>query len=255
MTALRFAVLGSGSRGNATVISYGSTTLLIDCGFGLRESESRLARLGIDIAELSGIVVTHEHGDHIRGVGPISRRHGIPVWMTPGTHRQNLQARYAELHQFDPHGGFSIRDLDVTPVTVPHDAREPCQFVIGNGDARIGVLSDAGHVTPHICQQLTGVDALLIEANHDTDMLASGPYPPSLKVRVGGDLGHLSNVQTANLLSQIDTTALRHIVLTHLSEQNNTPAHARRSVSAVLGCADDWIGVAEQDAGLAWRSV
>lgn len=258
MPALRFAVLGSGSRGNATLIRCGTTRLLIDCGFTVDDTCARLARLGESPAALSAILVTHEHGDHLRGVGPLSRRFGIPVWMTPGTHAASLSrsgAPVAHPQFFDPHTPFAIGDLEITPLPVPHDAREPSQFVVGDGKHRIGVLSDAGHVTPHMVASLHGVDALLLEANHDAAMLADGPYPPPLKARVGGGLGHLSNVQSAELAGALDGSRLRHVALTHLSEQNNTPELARNTVAAALGCAAHWLAVADQGAGLDWRSL
>lgn len=258
MAGLRFAILGSGSRGNATLIDDGRTRILIDCGFNLGETQTRLARLGIEPDTLSAIVVTHEHGDHVRGAGMLARRHGIPVWMTPGTFAAlptRVAATMPEPERFDPHTPFAIDGLSLQPLPVPHDAREPCQFVVSNGAVRLGVLSDAGHVTPHMVACLNGLDALLLEANHDPAMLAEGPYPPALKLRVGGGLGHLSNVQSAQLLGAIDGSRLRHVVLTHLSEQNNTPERARGVTAEALGCTPDWLGVAHQDDGLAWRAL
>lgn len=258
MPGLRFALLGSGSRGNATLVACGRTYLLVDCGFGIRESEARLARLDVGPADLAAILVTHEHGDHLRGAGPLARRHGIPLWMTPGTHAavpERLAATMPEVTLFDPHTPFAIGDLAIDPVPVPHDAREPCQFVFGDGVHRLGVLSDAGHVTPHMRASLDGVDALALECNHDERMLAEGPYPPSLKARVGGALGHLSNAQAAGLLAGIDASRLQHLVLTHLSEHNNTPEHAREAVVGALRCPADWPGVAHQDHGHAWRAI
>ncbi|MCK5768924.1 MBL fold metallo-hydrolase [Algiphilus sp.] len=258
MAGLRFAILGSGSRGNATLIDDGRTRILIDCGFNLGETERRLERLGVAPGSLSAIVVTHEHGDHVRGAGMLARRHGIPVWMTPGT-RAALPARIAatmpEPERYDPHTPFAIDGLSLHPLPVPHDAREPSQFVVTDGAHRLGVLSDAGHITQHMVACLSGLDALLLEANHDPDMLAEGPYPAALKLRVGGSLGHLSNHQSAQLLGAVDTSRLRHVVLTHLSEQNNTPERARGVAAEALGCTPDWLGVAYQDDGLAWRAV
>lgn len=258
MPGLRFALLGSGSRGNATLIECGSTRILVDCGFSIRETEARLARLGVEATALDAILVTHEHSDHLRGVGPLARRHGIALWMTPGTHAavpQRLAATMPEATLFDPHTPFAVGDLEVRPVPVPHDAREPCQFVFSDGARRIGVLSDAGHVTPHMRECLDGVDALALECNHDETMLAEGPYPPVLKARVGGNLGHLSNAQSAALLAGIDCSRLQHLVLTHLSEHNNTPDHARAAVAEALCCTPDWPGVAHQANGHDWRGI
>lgn len=255
MARLRFALLGSGSRGNGTVVCSGRTRILIDCGFSIADTTRRLARLGLEPEGLTAVVVTHEHSDHLRGVAPLARRFGLPVYMTPGTRMRCADDSLPALHCFDPHDPFAIGDLQLQPVPVPHDAREPTQFVVGDGDRRLGVLSDAGHVTPHMVAAMSGLDALLLEANHDPQMLAQGPYPPVLKARVGGALGHLSNAQTAELLGAADTGALQHLVLTHLSEKNNTPQHARRAAADALDCTPDWIAVAEQDSGLQWREI
>lgn len=253
--ALRFALLGSGSRGNATLVCRGRTRILIDCGFSVTESARRLGRLGVEPDGLTAIVVTHEHSDHLRGVAPLARRYALPVWMTPGTRAQCPDEPFPALHLFDPHSVFSIGDLELRPLPVPHDAREPCQFVLHDGAQSLGVVSDAGHVTRHMVEALAGLDALLLEANHDVAMLAQGPYPAMLKQRVGGAHGHLSNAQTAELLGATDTSRLRHLALTHLSEKNNTPELARAAAAQALNCTQDWIQVAEQDAGLGWREL
>src|SRR5699024_8432596 len=153
------------------------------------------------------------------------------------------------------HKPFAVGDLEVIPYPVPHDAREPCQFVFGNGDRRVGVLSDAGTITPLIRQQLGGCDALLLECNHDREMLAGGPYRESLKRRGGGNLGHLSNTQAAALLAGVDTGSLQHVVVAHLSEKNNTPERACGALAGALGCNAGWIAVATQVQGLDWREV
>jgi phosphoribosyl 1,2-cyclic phosphodiesterase len=254
-SGLRFALLGSGSRGNATLVCHGSTRVLVDCGFSATEAQRRLARLGVDAAELDAIIVTHEHSDHIGGVARLARRYDIPVWMTPGTHEACREMTDVDVVLFDPHTAFAIGDFEVTPYPVPHDAREPCQLVFGDGDLRLGVLSDAGHVTPYMRTVLAGCHGLLLEANHDVEMMIAGPYPPSLKARVMGDRGHLSNLQSADLLRSIDTGALRHLVLTHLSETNNRPELALQAASEALNCTPDWLCVADQNAGLGWRTL
>lgn len=252
---MRFAFLGSGSRGNAAVVTAGNTRVLVDCGFNLGEAEQRLARLGLAADALSAIIVTHEHGDHLGGVGRLARRHHLPVWLTSGTHAAWRDAKVPRVHRFSPHETFAIGDLEIAPYPVPHDAREPCQFVLSDGRHRIGVLSDAGSLTPHMRTMLDACDALLLECNHDEQMLARGPYPEALKRRVGGAMGHLSNVQAAMLLTQLNCSRLQHLVLTHLSETNNTPEHARGACAAALNCTPDWLAVADQDAGLAWRAL
>lgn len=251
---MRFASLGSGSRGNGTLVEQGSTLLLVDCGFSLRETERRLLRLGHDPAQVSAILVTHEHGDHLSGVGLFARRYKVPVWFSAGT-RAACREEFEDAQVFNSHASFAIGDIEVTPFPVPHDAREPTQFVFGNGAHRLGLLTDTGALTPHIEQQLTGCDALLLECNHDRVMLANGIYPPVLKARVGGDFGHLSNVQAATLLQRIDCSHLQHIVAAHLSDKNNTPQLATEALAAALDCSHEWIGIARQDEGLDWREL
>jgi phosphoribosyl 1,2-cyclic phosphodiesterase len=252
---MRFASLGSGSRGNATLIESGSTLVMVDCGFSCRETERRLARLGCSAEQLAAILVTHEHGDHVRGVCALARQYDLPVWLSAGTQLMLQDDTLPEIHCFDGQAGFRLGDLGIQPFTVPHDAREPCQFVFANGNHRFGLLTDTGRITAHIRESLDGCDALMLECNHDAAMLAGGPYSASLKARVGGPLGHLSNAQAAGLLRGIDTSRLQHVVAAHLSEKNNHPALARAALSAALGCAADWIAVAGQEDGLSWRAL
>ncbi len=251
---MRFASLGSGSRGNATVVAHGRTLLLVDCGFSAREAARRLGRLGLEPAQLSAILVTHEHDDHVGGVVRLARKHGITVYATAGTRRGHDFGETAVV-EFSSHQPFVVGDLEITPFPVPHDAREPCQFVFSDGGRRLGMLTDVGRSTPHLEAQLAGCNALLIEANHDPQMLAQGPYPPSLKARVGGGQGHLSNQQAAAVLRGIDCSQLSHLVAAHLSEKNNTPELARTALAAALGCANEWIAVADQAHGCDWREI
>jgi phosphoribosyl 1,2-cyclic phosphodiesterase len=249
---MRFASLGSGSRGNATLIEAGTTRILLDCGFSVAETQRRLARLGIEVSELSAILVTHEHGDHVGGVGPLARRFKLPVYLTHGTaHRANT-GDLPQRHCIDSHGVFSIGDLECQPFPVPHDAQEPVQFVFSDGCHRLGVLTDTGSITAHITDVLAGCDAMLLECNHDEEMLADGPYPPSLKSRVGGRFGHLSNGQAAGLLHALDTSVLQHVVGAHLSDKNNTPWLARQALAEALGANLDEVRLADQEDGLEW---
>lgn len=252
---MRFASLGSGSRGNAALIVEGDTRLLLDCGFSVAEVRRRLARLDVAPNDLTGIVVTHEHGDHLSGVKRLARRYGLPVWMTPGTHAAWDDAEVPGLNLFSAHESFVIGSLELTPFPVPHDAREPCQFVFSNGDRRLGVLSDTGVITPFIRHQLDACDALMIECNYDPEMLAGGPYPEMLKQRVASRLGHLSNEQAADLLRTLDTSRLQHAIVGHVSEKNNTAALARGHAAVALGCSEEWITVAAQDGGFGWRDI
>jgi phosphoribosyl 1,2-cyclic phosphodiesterase len=155
----------------------------------------------------------------------------------------------------DSHSPFAIGELEVHPYPVPHDAREPCQFVFSDGDRRLGLLTDTGISTPHIERMLSGIDALMLECNHDLDLLMNGPYPPSLKHRIASRYGHLDNATSARLLAGIDCSRLQHVIAAHLSAQNNTPELARGAVSAALNCAAEWIGIATQRDGLDWRQI
>lgn len=249
------ASLGSGSRGNATLIEAGRTALLIDCGFGIREMDRRLGRLHRSPVDLSGVLITHEHGDHARGVARLAARYRLDVWATQGTVAAARLEGLEGIRVFERDKPFAIGDFEIHPFAVPHDAREPCQFVLGDGVRRLGVLSDTGSITPGIAANLSGCDALLIECNHEERMLSAGPYPPSLKMRILGEHGHLSNAQAAALLGRIAHDRLQHVVAVHLSDRNNHPALARRALARALGCEPSWIGIADQDAGLGWREV
>ncbi|MGD2076099.1 MAG: MBL fold metallo-hydrolase [Gammaproteobacteria bacterium] len=237
------------------LVEAGATRLLLDCGFSCAETEKRLARLRLEPRDLDAILVTHEHSDHISGVARLSRRFNIPVWMTAGTEAVHRGGEVAGWHCFSSHQAFQIGDVRVAPYPVPHDAREPCQFVFSDGAVRLGVLTDAGSITAHMINALDSLDALVLECNHDPEMLACGPYPLRLQQRVGGRYGHLSNQQAADLLSQIDTTGLQHLVAAHLSEKNNSVALARQALSGVLSCVPADISVAEQSSGFAWRDI
>jgi len=254
---MRFASLGSGSKGNALLIEAGNTLIVLDCGFGLAEVSARMARLALAPGDLDAIIVTHEHGDHGGGVGKLSARHGIPVYLTRGTcSGLGREGRAITGPKFiDAYTPFAIGDALVTPYTVPHDAREPVQFVISDGAARLGVLTDAGCPTPHITRVLSGVDALVLECNHDTEMLENGPYTAQLKRRIGGRLGHLSNEAAGEIVRAMDCSRLKHVIAAHLSEKNNTPELARAALAGALNCAPDWIGIATQEAGFGWRQV
>lgn len=252
---LRFASLGSGSKGNATLIESGKTRLLVDCGFPLGEVERRLHRLGCPPQSLTAVLVTHEHGDHASGVGRLSRRYNLPVWLTVGTCHAMRDTDFAQTHYINPHQPLAIQNIHITPFPVPHDAREPCQFVFSDGNRKIGLLTDVGSYTPLILQMLQRLDALLLECNYDAAMLANGPYPPVLKARVAGRYGHLDNRQAAALLGELDTSRLQHLVGMHLSENNNLPEYAHQALCAGMNCTAEWIQLASQNDGIGWREV
>lgn len=254
---MQFAYLGSGSKGNAALIEAGQTCLMLDCGFSVRETLVRLARLDRTGEELDGIVVTHEHGDHISGVGVLARKFNIPVWATAGTWRA-IKHRVGDIptrNVVDHHRSFVINDIEVIPFPVPHDAKEPVQYVFSDGSARLGILTDVGQSTPHIEEILSGVDALALECNHDYQMLMQGPYPAALKARVTSAQGHLDNKTAATLLSHLDTSRLQHLVAVHLSEINNTPTLAKAALRGAFDCDADFIQVADQYNGLPWHAI
>lgn len=254
---MRFASLGSGSEGNSLVVQQGETYVLMDCGFNLTESVARLARLGLNPEALGGIVVTHEHGDHVSGVARLSKKYNLPVWLTHGTLRAQFKTlgNLSNVTEINPHHSFFIGDIRIQPYLVPHDAAEPVQYVFGEADKRLGVLTDVGSSTPFIEQTLNGCAALVLECNHDHQLLADGDYPYSLKQRVGGRFGHLSNEDASSLLSRLDTSNLQHIVAAHLSRKNNSPELAILALSRALQCPKEWIGVATQEEGFGWREI
>ena len=254
---MRFACLGSGSEGNALIVQHLGTTLMLDCGFGLAETESRLQRLGLAPADLDAIVVTHEHSDHVGGVARFAKKHRVDVWLTHGTSRYLApQSLLGENYHFiDSHAVFAVGDLQVQPFLVPHDAAEPVQFVFSDGAVRLGVLTDTGCSTLHIEAALSGCDALVLECNHDLDMLMNGPYPAGLKQRVSGRFGHLDNAAAAALLGRLERGRLKHVIAAHLSKQNNRPELAVGALAAVLNCEPGWIGIAGQENGFGWRDL
>ncbi|MEE8058305.1 MAG: MBL fold metallo-hydrolase [Pseudomonadales bacterium] len=248
------ASLGSGSRGNATLVKSNNTLLLVDCGFTIKETERRLQRLGHSPDDIDAILVTHEHSDHIKGVGPFARQYKLPIYLTHGTAQYNGVSKHPTLNQINTHRSFSIGDIDITPVAVPHDAREPCQFVFRVADKTFGLLTDLGSITPFVIEKYRQCDALMLECNHDLPMLSMGPYPASLKQRIGGQWGHLSNQQAANLLQQIEVDRLQHLMICHISEKNNTKVLARAAMTEVYGEKESLI-LADQELGIDWLNV
>ena len=256
---MRFASLGSGSAGNALVVEVAKTRLLLDCGFNVKETLMRLARLSLAPSDLNGILVTHEHEDHAGGVFKLAAKYDIPVWLTYGTLK--MVERYLpdqhdlQLNVVDSHTLFSVADIEVQPFPVPHDAREPVQYVFSSGQRALGVLTDVGRSTSHIETMLNSCQALVLECNHDATMLQSGPYSWTLKKRVGGDLGHLENSASAKLLEKLNHSNMQHVVAAHLSAKNNTPLLARTALARVLGCESDWVDVADQLLGFGWKDI
>lgn len=259
---MRFASLGSGSEGNALLIECGPADalrrILIDCGFGLREATRRLERLGVAPTQIDAVFVTHEHGDHIGGAARLAIAAGATLHMTAGTAVAGLGQRASSLRleMLDAHRPLEICGVRIEPVAVPHDAREPVQFVIDDGQTRLGVLTDLGHGTAHVVRAMCRLDAIVLECNHDAGLLEASDYPRMLKRRISGPYGHLENSAAADLLAAIDQSCLRTVVAAHLSRSNNHPDLARRALAAAwAGACEADIRIADQDEGIAWMTA
>ncbi|MCB1007948.1 MAG: MBL fold metallo-hydrolase [Acidobacteria bacterium] len=234
---LRVVVLGSGSGGNAVVVESGGRRLLVDAGFSCREIERRMRAVEVDPASIDALVLTHEHEDHVRGADRFARRHRVPVYASAGTlagtrFAPEIAARVERIESGRP---FEVAGFEIEPFDIPHDAREPVGFVIADGAGRrVGLVADLGCRSRLAWGRLTDLDLLLLETNHDLEMLRSGPYPWSLKQRVAGRHGHLSNVDAAEGLPELVGDRLRFVVLYHLSRTNNLPALAAAAIAEPL---------------------
>ena len=230
--------------------------VLIDCGLGIKQLELRLLAAGLLLSDINAVFVTHEHGDHIGCAPTLCKRLNIPLWMSPGTYAAigspNLESL---LHLAGDGQPIDLGSLQLNPFTVPHDAREPLQLTCTDGDRKLGILTDLGHATPHVLEQLAGCHALFLECNHDTSLLAQSSYPAFLKKRVGGLHGHLSNDAAAAIACSVDHGGLQHLVACHLSEQNNRPELARQAMAAALNRHTDDIVVADAQSGSPWLSI
>jgi phosphoribosyl 1,2-cyclic phosphodiesterase len=261
---LRFASLASGSQGNCLIVETNASIdrpsrVLIDCGLNLTDTEHRLERLGVAPGEISAILVTHEHGDHASGVFDFAAAHRVAVYLTYGTlgamRQEGKVIDGVRTFHVDGRQTLAVGDVQVHPFTVPHDAREPVQYVLTDGASRLGVLTDIGTSTRHVEDCLSRCDALVLECNYDRDMLWAGTYPKWLKQRIGGPFGHLDNRDSERLLAAIDRSRLKHVIAAHLSQQNNRPELARTALARAMGCEASWIGLATQDEGFGWREA
>jgi len=261
---VRFASLGSGSKGNSTLVQHEDTCVMIDCGFSAADAERRLARLGMSAKQLTAILVTHEHSGHIGGVGGLARKHSLPVYLSQGTHLTGRLGDCGDVRIIRSQQSFTVGALEFQPVLVPHDAREPCQFIARVEASYLGLLTDLGFVSPLVESEYAICTALMLEANHDAVMLAQGPYPQSLKQRVGGNWGHLNNLQAKFFLDGLRGdgpqcgglfgSRLQTLVLAHLSETNNSLAKVRE----VFGDSESWIRdvrYACQTGGFDWIAI
>lgn len=252
---IRVAALGSGSSGNSLLVQAGETTLLVDCGFTMKESIARMYQLGVSPSDLDAVLISHEHGDHVKGVGPLSRKFGLEIWCTHGTYHRARDNRFASVRIFHAHESFVIGNILVDPFPTPHDAAESCQFVFSVENTRFANVTDLGACTPHVKSKLKGVHGLVVECNYDNEMLRNGPYPPSLQARIRSDYGHLGNDQAGELLKELDHADLQQIMLGHLSEQNNSDAKALATMEAHLLDRHERITVLAQHCCSQWFEV
>jgi phosphoribosyl 1,2-cyclic phosphodiesterase len=230
--------------------------LLLDCGFSLKELERRLEHLSLTPDAIDALLLSHEHSDHIRGAGSLCRRHGIPLWATYGTWQGANLGQIQDLHLFHAdQASFRIGNIEITPFTIPHDAREPCQFRFHHAGLSLGVLTDAGSITRHVRKHLDDLDGLILEANHDQAMLAQGPYPPQLKRRVASDHGHLSNSQAAEILGILRLDGLQQLIAAHLSETNNSPQRCRETLLGRNPHFETRTTLLEQDSPSPWFTL
>ncbi len=255
--ALRFRSLGSGSSGNGTLVEVRSESrtsrLLIDCGFNLRQLDQRLAREGLTASDLDAVFITHEHGDHIGCAHALSQREGVDVWMSEGTWLATGAPDYGGRLRLARDGeAVEVGEMQLQPFTVPHDAREPLQLRCTDGARVLGVLTDLGHASSHVMARLAGIDALVLEFNHDVALLSQSRYPPFLKRRVGGNYGHLSNAAAAEIARAVHHPGLRHVVAAHLSAQNNRPEIVRLAMAEALGAAEHEMLTADAAGGSPW---
>ncbi|MHB1350568.1 MAG: MBL fold metallo-hydrolase [Desulfobulbaceae bacterium] len=231
---MRICVLGSGSRGNCTLVEAGETVLLIDNGFSGAEIRRRLCAIGRGPEMLTAILVTHEHNDHVAGVGVLSRQASVPVYANPATHgaAEGRMGKVFTRRDFGTGEPFVINDLRIHPFAVSHDTADPVGFVLSDGRCRVGYCTDTGKITTLIEHHLRGCHALVLESNHDPQMLRDGPYPPKLQQRVRSSQGHLANEDAGKFLKKIagGNSQLRQVVLAHLSETNNLPNLAMEAV-------------------------
>lgn len=252
---MKLASLGSGSKGNATLLVSEGASLLIDCGFSLRELRRRAARHGFDLASLDALLITHEHSDHASGAAALAEAYQLPVYLTHGTATSDRLRDCPRQRRINADSEFVIGDLTVRAVAVPHDAREPVQYHFRSDAGTIGVLTDLGSVTPHVVEAFRHCDLLLLEFNHDREMLQNGPYHTALKRRVGGDWGHLANTQAVELLRNVDLDRLRWLIVAHISEQNNQRQCVENLLARELPELLPRLVWADQQGGFPWLAL
>ena len=257
---MRFTSIASGSSGNVSYIGTEETHILVDAGVTMKAINEGLGTLSLSLKDISAIFITHEHIDHIRALGTISRKYGIPVYGTLETLREVLLTKSLGavdrelLHPVLPDRSLQVGDLQVLPFSIDHDAANPCAYRIEDGKHRVAVATDLGHFDNYICEHLSQLDAMLVEANHDLRMLETGPYPMALKRRILSDHGHLSNDNAGKMLNQILHDGIRHIFLGHLSKENNLPELALQTVQREIDAAEHGYHAGDFDITVAARS-
>ena len=257
---MRFSSLGSGSRGNALIVESSKARILIDCGVALRSLIEGLTRLDLLPESIDAVFVTHEHSDHIKGLKSLAEQYSMPIYMTHGTAINSGLDYLPQMNMLSQFAPVVVGDLLIQPVTVPHDAREPCQFVISTEPAsdqpakKLGILTDLGSYTPHIIKSYRDCDAIILECNYDESMLQNGPYPMNLKQRVKGNWGHLSNAQAADLLSKLQHQNIQWLVVAHVSQKNNQAALAYEAIKGIFP-HHERIRVADQESGFDWLEI
>jgi phosphoribosyl 1,2-cyclic phosphodiesterase len=246
--SLRVCILGSGSKGNCTYIESPEARILIDAGLSAREIERRLRQIDRSPTALDGVLISHEHSDHIQGVGALARRYKLPVYANPATWRRakHVVGMVDDLREFLTGAPFVLKDLMVDPFSLPHDADDPVAFRLTWRRRSMAIVTDLGYASQLVRERIRGCHLLVLEANHDDAMLKAGPYPWPLKQRIGGKSGHLSNLQSSQLLQDVLHDELEHVVLAHLSEINNHPDLARLTTQEILGPRGTQLGVASQ---------
>ena len=250
---MRYCSLGSGSKGNATAIVDNTRALLIDCGFSRKSSMERMELAGLDSSQLAAVLVTHEHGDHAKGALALCELLDIPLYSSFGTALHMSWLGHPLLRVIESEHILEVAGFRIRPVVVPHDSKEPVQFVVeSRNQKRLGVLSDLGCVTRHVAEAYKGCHGLQLEANHDPAMLKSGPYPPRLQARVAGNYGHLSNRQCAELIRCLTWSGIQTVTAGHISEKNNSEWLVRQELSAALECAPESVTLLPQNEPSAW---
>jgi len=233
---MRFCVLGSGSKGNATYLESGETSILIDAGMSGIELQRRLSSIGVELSAIDAILVTHEHNDHVQSVGVLSRRANIPVCANSATFSaasKTINKLYA-YNEFETGTSFHFRNLEIHPFSISHDTEDPVGFRISDGSFSFGYCTDTGKVSRLMLHRLASCQGLVLESNHDIEMLQNGTYPPYLKQRIRSGQGHLDNVEAAAFLRELAHEKLQHVVLAHLSEENNHPEIAMHAAMKSL---------------------